>query len=181
MTDTRMLPIRSSFGFNTNVLETNVLNLAVVIGIVITFVGDAVRTLLDQRLQTVLSTLQAADQKARHAQARLDEARRRVETARKRSEEIRIQTIHAIEHENQARQKRLEEDLQRLRERSLQSIRLERQRIIRDITVQVGKLAVIAAENTLLTVFGDRSPTCSRQKDLNASYMRKISHQLKTE
>jgi hypothetical protein len=31
------------FGFNTNILETNVINLAVVIAVVVSVVGDAVR------------------------------------------------------------------------------------------------------------------------------------------
>ena len=35
------------FGINTNILETNVINLAVVIAVVISFVGDAVRELLE--------------------------------------------------------------------------------------------------------------------------------------
>jgi hypothetical protein len=34
------------FGFNTNILETNVINLAVVIAVVVSVVGDAVRELL---------------------------------------------------------------------------------------------------------------------------------------
>jgi len=37
------------FGFNTNILETNVINLAVVIAVVVSFVGDAVRELLKNR------------------------------------------------------------------------------------------------------------------------------------
>ena len=37
------------FGINTNILETNVINLAVVIAVVVTFVGDAVRELLENR------------------------------------------------------------------------------------------------------------------------------------
>ena len=40
------------FGFNTNLLETNVLNLAVVLAIVLTYVGDALRGLLENRKQT---------------------------------------------------------------------------------------------------------------------------------
>jgi F-type H+-transporting ATPase subunit b len=49
--------MRHSFGLNTNILETNIVNLAVVLGIVITVVGDALQTLLDQRKQKILSVL----------------------------------------------------------------------------------------------------------------------------
>jgi len=41
----------NGFGINTNILETNIINLAVVIAIVISFVGDALRELLETRRQ----------------------------------------------------------------------------------------------------------------------------------
>ena len=68
--------MRQGFGFNTDLFETNVLNLAVVVGIVVTVVGDAVQSLLDQRRQNILSTLAEADKKAREAQKRLEEAQK---------------------------------------------------------------------------------------------------------
>jgi F-type H+-transporting ATPase subunit b len=55
--------MRHGFGFNTNLLETNVLNLRVVVRIVVKVVGESLRELLDQRRQTILSTLQEADKK----------------------------------------------------------------------------------------------------------------------
>jgi len=175
-----MLPLRYSFGFNTNVLETNVLNLAVVIGVVITFVGDAIRVILDQRRKTILSALQEVDEKEKDAKRRLIEANQKLDIATRRTAEIRKQTKRMVEHEMQASKKRLEEDLQRLRETSLQSIQLERQRITRDITIQIGNLAIIAAENTILATLGRQSPTYySRQKDLNEACVQEFSRQIK--
>jgi F0F1-type ATP synthase membrane subunit b/b' len=60
--------IRQGFGIKTDLFETNILNLRVVLGIVVTFVGDALRTLLDQRKQIILLTLQEVDQKAKEVQ-----------------------------------------------------------------------------------------------------------------
>ena len=58
------LPFGAEFGFNGNILETNIINLAVVIGIVVSFGGDALRSLLENRKQTILSSLQEADLRA---------------------------------------------------------------------------------------------------------------------
>ena len=69
------LPLGEGFGFNGNILETNIINLAVVIGVVVTFVGDALRSLLDNRKQLIVNSLQQAEQRAKEAQARLEEAR----------------------------------------------------------------------------------------------------------
>jgi F-type H+-transporting ATPase subunit b len=57
--------MRHGFGFNTNLIETNVLNLRVVVRIVVKVVGDAVKNILDERRQIILSTLQEADKKER--------------------------------------------------------------------------------------------------------------------
>ena len=80
--------IRQGFGFNTDIFETNILNLAVVLGIVVVFVGDALSTLLSHRRKIVLATMQEADQKARKVQQQLEEAKKSVEVARQRAQEI---------------------------------------------------------------------------------------------
>jgi F-type H+-transporting ATPase subunit b len=53
------------FGFNTNILETNVINLAVVIAVV--SVVDAVRELLKNRKETIINNLREADNRANEA------------------------------------------------------------------------------------------------------------------
>ena len=79
------LPLGEGFGFNGNVLETNIINLAVVVGIVVTFVGDAIRSLLENRRQLIVNTLQQAEQRAQEAQAKLGEARAQLELAQKKA------------------------------------------------------------------------------------------------
>ena len=71
------------FGFNTNILETNVLNLAVVLAVVITYVGDAIRGLLANRKQTIVNNFREADQRASEAQQRVAEARVQFQQAKK--------------------------------------------------------------------------------------------------
>jgi F-type H+-transporting ATPase subunit b len=73
--------MRHGFGFNTNLLETNVLNLRVVVRIVVKVVGESLRELLDQRRQTILSTLQEADKKKYILQQQLDTAKEAVKNS----------------------------------------------------------------------------------------------------
>ena len=49
--------MKYNFGFNTNIIETNVLNLRVVVGIVFTQVGEALKVRLDTRRNIILSIL----------------------------------------------------------------------------------------------------------------------------
>ena len=45
----------NGFGFNTNILDTNIINLSVVIFIVVSFVGDALKALLENRKNAILN------------------------------------------------------------------------------------------------------------------------------
>ena len=45
------------FGFNTNVFETNIINLAAVVGIVVSFVGKNLSSLLEDRKNTIVKNL----------------------------------------------------------------------------------------------------------------------------
>ena len=164
--------MRQGFGFNTDLFETNVLNLAVVVGIVVTVVGDAVQSLLDQRRQNILSTLAEADKKAREAQKRLEEAQKSVVSARYRAQEIRLQAIQAAERERIAIQDKLASDLQRLRDRGRQRTQLARQQTVQAMAQQVANLALTSAESTLLKAFGSQASSLSKQKELNEIHVR---------
>jgi len=173
-----IIPLRQGFGLNTNLFETNVLNLAVVVGVVIKVVGDSLSSLLDQRRKTILETLQEADLKAIEAKQRLEDAQKNLEEARSRVQEIRIQTIQAVEREKSIAQVQLERDLSRLRERREQSIQLERQRESQIISHQISTLALNSAENILLNTLGSQDTSKSKQKELNEMYVRKTFCQL---
>jgi F-type H+-transporting ATPase subunit b len=170
---------RQGFGFNTNVYDTNILNLTVVLIVVVKVVGDSLRTVLDERRQTILSTLQEADQKAREAKRRLEKAQRDLEEARIRAQNIRIQTVQTVENENETLKSQLSRDLSRLKERSRQAIELERQRVSQSISCKISDIALISAENVLLNIFKSENISGSKQKELNEKYIREIFCNLK--
>ena len=171
--------LRQGFGIKTDLFETNILNLRVVLGIVVTFVGDALRTLLDQRKKMILLTLQEVDLKAKEVQQRLEDARTSVETARSRAQEIRDQAIQVIEQEDARIKQVLQDDLYRIKEIGTQRIKLERQRIIQSIAQQVAQMTLKIAENRLLITFNSQSRSISKQKELNEIHVRETFRQLK--
>lgn len=175
---TAPLTLAHGFGINTNILETNVLNLAVVIGVVVTVVGDAFRALLDTRRQTILATLQEAEQKAAEAQARLDQARAALEAARAKASQIRAQASTAAEQEGAALATLFATELARLREAATQGVQLQRQRAVQQIAQQVSRLALSAAESALVDQLVKGSGR-ARQRDLNERHVRETFRQLK--
>ena len=80
-----------SFGLNFDLIETNILNLAVVIGVVLYLGGDVLSSLLNDRKQKILGTLKSADDRFLEAQQKLEEAKQKVLAAQKKALEIREQ------------------------------------------------------------------------------------------
>lgn len=88
------LPLgHGGFGINTNIFETNIINLAAVVGIVITFVGQNLTAILEDRKTTILKNLQEANQRAIEAQEKLNVARTQLEMAKKKAQEIREEGV----------------------------------------------------------------------------------------
>nr|ALO63182.1 CF0 subunit I of ATP synthase [Chlamydomonas applanata] len=89
-----LLPLgHGGFGINTNIFETNIINLAAVVGIVVSFVGNNLTALLEDRKKTILSNLEEANQRAIEAQEKLNKAKAGLDLAKKKAQEIREEGI----------------------------------------------------------------------------------------
>lgn len=168
----------NGFGLNTNLFETNVLNLSVVIGVVVVVVGDSLSSLLEQRRKTILSTLQEADAKAIEAKNQLDAARKSVETAQIRAREIRLQAVQIAEKESSEVRRQSKSDIVRLQESAQQAVQLERQRATKAISRKVIDLALATTETVLLKTFGSKNSSRSKHKELNEIHIRETFRKL---
>jgi F-type H+-transporting ATPase subunit b len=131
------LPSGEGFGLNGNILETNIINLSVVIAIVVSFGGDALRSLLENRRRSILTTLEQADRRAREAEEKLIEAKSRLALAQQRGNEIRLQGKETAERERLDAIAQTEKDLFRLEEGREEVLQLRRQRAIGQVCRRV--------------------------------------------
>ena len=131
------LPSGEGFGLNGNILETNIINLSVVIAIVVSFGGDALRSLLENRRRSILTTLEQADRRAKEAEEKLLEAKNRLELAQQRGDEIRLQGKETAERERLDAIAQTEKDLFRLEEGRQEVLQLRRQRAIGQVCRRV--------------------------------------------
>lgn len=130
------------FGFNTNIFETNVINLAVVIAVVVSVVGDAVRELLKNRKETIINNLREADNRATEALEKRNLAKAQLEEAQKRATEINEQGVLAAEQEKALCIKQAEEDANRVIQGKQDTVRLQQQKAIEQISQQIVALAI---------------------------------------
>jgi len=130
------------FGLNTNILETNVLNLAVVLTVVITYVGDALRGLLANRKQNILNNFREAEQRASEAQDRLNQARTQLEQAQAKAKQIREQALVTIEQEKNQIVRQNQEDIKRLSILQQETLQLEQQKAQNELAQKLVRLAL---------------------------------------
>merc|ERR1711968_437105 len=69
-------------GFNTDIFDTNLINLTMVVGVVVTLGGDALTSALDERRRSILSSLEDANNKFNEAQNLLKSAQMKLEEAK---------------------------------------------------------------------------------------------------
>lgn len=168
--------MRNGFGFNTNLIETNILNLRVVVRIVISQVGEFLKIRLNDRRKMILSILQEADTKNAQLQQQLEEARKALDEAQLTVQEIQNQSVQAVEQENLIIQKKLEEELKRFQENSKKLIKLERQRTIESITKYITELALTVAEEKIQKALQSKE---KKKKELNRIHVQETFQKLK--
>ena len=143
------LPPGEGFGLNGNILETNLINLSVVIGIVVSFGGDALRSLLENRKQTILKNLQEADQRAKEAKEKLEQAQKQLELAKTKAAEIREQGVVTAEQEKRQCIRQTQKDTLRLEEVKQETIKFQQQKAISQVSQQVVALALTKVREKL--------------------------------
>lgn len=116
------------FGINTNIFETNVINLAAVVAVVVSFVGGNLTALLEDRKKTILNNLQEASQRAADAEEKLVQAKNQLELAKKKAKDIREEgSLRATQEVNNCIRQH-EERLSKLEEFKQETIQFYQQK-----------------------------------------------------
>ena len=87
------MPLGHGFGINTNIFETNIINLAAVVTVVISFVGQNLTAILDERKKTIVNNLQEATLRAQEAKEKLEKAKAQLQLAQKKAQDIRQEGV----------------------------------------------------------------------------------------
>ena len=137
------------FGFNGNILETNIINLSVVLGVVISLGGDALRSLLDTRRETILKNFEEAKIRSAEAREKLEQAMEEVSAAKLKAEEITKQTVTVLEKERSMYSQQLESETNRLEVMKQETLIFQEQKAKYEISSQIVTLAVQKVEEKI--------------------------------
>jgi len=106
-----LLSHEEGFGFNTNILETNAINIALLIGLLFYSFADVVKSTLQSREESISLNLDNAANKLIFANQRFKEAEEALEAIRIKAKEIKLQTIIQKEKVLTAESKKFKEEL----------------------------------------------------------------------
>lgn len=104
--------------------------------------STSLTNILNNRKETILSTIRDAEERFQEATEKLNQARARLEQAKQKAEEIRTNSVLQIEREKEELIKAADEDSKRLEDSKNMTIRFEEQKAIVEVRQQVSRLAV---------------------------------------
>ena len=113
-------------------LETNILNLAVVLPLVFSLGKDTLTSILDTRREKILSSLRSADDRFKQAQLELDAAKSELALAADKVKEIQSEGQKTMEALRLEETKRYEELHQRFDDLKAETVRLEEEKVVND-------------------------------------------------
>nr|YP_010017336.1 ATP synthase CF0 subunit I [Primula faberi]YP_010017763.1 ATP synthase CF0 subunit I [Primula virginis]QOJ46951.1 ATP synthase CF0 subunit I [Primula faberi]QOJ47378.1 ATP synthase CF0 subunit I [Primula virginis] len=147
-------PFAGSFGFNTDILATNPINLTVVLGVLI-FFGKGVcascllSDLLDNRKQKILNTIRNSEELREGAIEQLEKARARLRKVEMEADEFRVNGYSEIEREKLNLINSTYKTLEQLENYKNETIHFEQQSVINEVRQQVFQQALEGALGTL--------------------------------
>nr|YP_009891070.1 ATPase I subunit [Meniocus linifolius]YP_010895502.1 ATPase I subunit [Berteroa incana]QKK37442.1 ATPase I subunit [Meniocus linifolius]WJZ19325.1 ATPase I subunit [Berteroa incana]WJZ22335.1 ATPase I subunit [Meniocus linifolius] len=143
------LPSAGSFGFNTDILATNLINLSVVFGVLIFFGKGVLNDLLDKRKQRILNTIQNSEELREGAIQQLENARTRLRKVETEAEQFRVNGYSEIEREKLNLINATYRTLKQLENYKNETIIFEQQRTINQVRERVFQQALQGAIGTL--------------------------------
>nr|WRY69557.1 ATP synthase CF0 subunit I [Breynia disticha] len=142
-------PSAGSFGFNTDILSTNLINLSIVLGVLIFFGKGVLSDLLDNRKQRILNTLRNSEELREGAIEQLEKARARLRKVEKEADQFRVNGYAEIEREKFNLINSTYKTLEQLENYKNETIHFEQQRAINQVRQRVFQQALQGALGTL--------------------------------
>lgn len=130
------------FGINLNLLETNLINLIIVIGVLIWFLRGFLGGILSRRREAILAELDDAESRLRSATAALTQAQSELAAAQQKAEQIRADgrvRAAAIRAESE---KRTIEEMARVKQEAVADLNAEASRVSELLRREAAKQAI---------------------------------------
>ncbi len=139
------------FGFNFNILETNLINLAIVIVVLLVYGRKIVGKILLERRARIETAIQSAEQRQKEAAKALEGQQQKLAQAQAEAERIRAESEESAKVARENILAAAAQDIERLKETAVQDLNTERERAIAQLRQRVVAMALEKVESQLRT------------------------------
>nr|AEW12933.2 ATPase subunit I [Colacium vesiculosum] len=129
------------FGINTDIFETNILNLAVVVGVLVFYGRAALNDLIKNRRELIIKNLEEADNKFCEAQDNLELALKNLKNAELKASQIKDQSNNLAAQTSKSLLNAVEDDIKRLEKINISTIHIKEQKSLNEVCKKLWKLA----------------------------------------
>ena len=136
-------------GFHFDFLESNILNLAILIGILVFYGRKAIGKILSDRRNQIAQAIQEAEEAQQKAAAALAEEKQKLAQAQAEAERIRQSAEERAKMVSAEISEQCERDIARLQETAAADLSSEQERVMAQLKKQIAEQAIVKAENQL--------------------------------
>lgn len=137
------------FGLNFDILETNLINLAIVIGVLVYFGRGFLGNVLSDRRSKIEEAITDAEQRLKKAQESLADQQQKLAQAQAEADKIRRKAEEDAKAAREAILAQAAKDIERLRESAGQDMETARERAIAELRQRVTTMALQQVESQL--------------------------------
>jgi len=151
-----LLANHEGIGLNLDILETGLLNIIALVGILIFTGRDFLGSLLEERKTTIVKSVQDAEDRLNEAQKRLSEAQKQLNQANVVISEIRNETVATKKMLLESDSEQAKKDLKIRFERALATFRSKERQIFLEIKQQIILLVLKRTVTRAQQTFGPK-------------------------
>ncbi|MBW4658752.1 MAG: F0F1 ATP synthase subunit B [Drouetiella hepatica Uher 2000/2452] len=140
---------RGGFGLNFNLLESNIINLAIIIGVLIYFGRGFLGKTLSERRSKIEEAIKDAEQRKQKAAAALADQQQKLAQAQTEAARIRSEAEGRAEAVRGEVLAQAQTDIERMRASAAQDLNTQQEKIISEVRQRIAALAVQRAESQL--------------------------------
>ncbi|MGK7903448.1 MAG: F0F1 ATP synthase subunit B [Hormoscilla sp.] len=137
------------FGFNFNILETNLINLAIVIGVLFYFGSKVLGETLSKRSGDISQALKEVETRQKEAASALADQQQKLAAAQTEAERIKKEAEARAVSAKEAIMAKSSLAIERLREEAAQDLNREREQAIAQLRRRVVEMALSRAESRI--------------------------------
>ena len=143
------------FGLNFDILETNLINLIIIIGVLFYFGRSFLGGKLKERREEIETAITEAEARQKQASSSLAGQQQKLQMAKKEAERIRAEAADNAETARQAVMAQSAKDIERMKAAAQQDMSSQQERVMRELRQRVSAMAIEKVRSRLPEVLNE--------------------------